>query len=83
MEAATICLNSRYPVMWILSAGGVRLRQLGTPPDGVRYATILTDVKGEPLNCEDTRIVSLSANLVEENGCYAFNRSFMERSSIH
>lgn len=52
-------------------AAGVRLGQLGTPADTVRYGTILKDDNGEPLNGKDTYVVTVPANIVKEGGYYS------------
>lgn len=52
-------------------AAGVKLGQLGTPPDTVRYGTILTDDDGQPLNGKDTYIVTVPTGLHEEGGYYS------------
>ncbi|MEN7973533.1 MAG: DUF1214 domain-containing protein [Verrucomicrobiota bacterium] len=52
-------------------AAGVKLGQLGTPSDTVRYGTLLTDDDGQPLNGKDTYIITVPAGLVEEGGYYS------------
>jgi len=52
-------------------AAGVKLGQLGTPPDTVRYGLILADDKGKPLNGKDTYIVTVAANIVKESGYFS------------
>jgi hypothetical protein len=52
-------------------AAGVKLGQLGTPPDTVRYRLFLTDDNGDPLNGKDTYIVTVPAGLVKEGGYYS------------
>jgi hypothetical protein len=52
-------------------AAGVKLGQLGTPPDTVRYGLFLTDDNGDPLNGKDTYIVTVPAGLVKEGGYYS------------
>ncbi|MEN8249129.1 MAG: DUF1214 domain-containing protein [Bacteroidota bacterium] len=52
-------------------AAGVKLGQLGTPKETVRYGTIMADNNGEPLNGKDTYVVTVPANLVEENGYFS------------
>ncbi|MEX0330262.1 MAG: DUF1214 domain-containing protein [Puniceicoccaceae bacterium] len=52
-------------------AAGVKLGQLGTPKDTVRYGTILTDDAGQPLNGEDTYIVTVPAGLHKEGGYFS------------
>lgn len=52
-------------------AAGVKLGQLGTPPDTVRYGAILTDDSGAPLNGSDRYILTVPAGLVMEGGYYS------------
>jgi hypothetical protein len=49
----------------------VMLGQLGTPPDTVQYRAILTDEAGEPLNGEDTYVLTVPAGIVHEQGYYS------------
>ena len=52
-------------------AGGVKLGQLGTPSDTVRYGIILTDDNGQPLNGKDTYKVTVPARLHLKGGYYS------------
>jgi hypothetical protein len=58
-------------VSFLNLAAGVKLGQLGTPSDTVRYGTLLTDDDGQSLNGNDTYIVTVPAGLVEEGGYYS------------
>ena len=58
-------------VSFLNLAAGVKLGQLGTPSDTVRYGTILTDDNGAPLNGKDTYIVTVPAGLYEKGGYYS------------
>ncbi|NQX89802.1 MAG: DUF1214 domain-containing protein [Halioglobus sp.] len=58
-------------VSFLNLAAGVKIGQLGTPADTVRYGTILSDSNGDPLNGKDTYIVTVPAGLVEETGYYS------------
>lgn len=53
------------------SAAGVKLGQLGTPKETVRYGTIMIDNNGEKLNGKDTYVVTVPANLVETGGYFS------------
>lgn len=55
----------------ITAAAGVKLGQLGTPPDTVRYGTFFTNESGEPLNGEDTYVLTVAAGIVEDNGYFS------------
>ena len=52
-------------------AGGVKLGQLGTPSDTVRYGIILADDTGQPLNGKDTYKVTVPAKLHLKGGYYS------------
>jgi len=52
-------------------AAGVKLGQLGTPPDTVRYAIIASDSDGNPLNGEDTYEVTIAPDIVTDAGYYS------------
>jgi len=58
-------------VSFLNLAAGVKLGQLGTPIEAVRYGVILTDSQGAPLNGKDTYIVTVPAGLHEEGGYYS------------
>jgi len=58
-------------VSFLNLAAGVKLGQLGTPSEAVRYGVILTDSQGAPLNGKDTYIVTVPAGLHEEGGYYS------------
>ena len=52
-------------------ASGVKVGQLGTPMETVRYAMIMRDNNGDPLNGKDTYEVTVPANIVEKNGYFS------------
>ena len=52
-------------------AAGVKLGQLGTPVDTVRYGAFMTDDQGKPLNGKDTYVVSVAPNLVKQGGYFS------------
>ena len=52
-------------------AGGVKLGQLGTPSDTVRYGISLTDDSGAKLNGKDTYKVTVPAKLYLKGGYYS------------
>lgn len=52
-------------------AAGVKLGQLGTPPDTVRYGTILADDEGQPLKGDATYIVTVPDGLHKEGGYFS------------
>lgn len=52
-------------------AAGVKLGQLGTPADTVRYGTILADDAGEPLTGDATYVVSVPGGLHEPEGYFS------------
>ena len=58
-------------VSFLNLAAGVKLGQLGTPVDNVRYGTILADENGQPLNGKDTYIVTVPAQLYLKGGYYS------------
>lgn len=58
-------------VSFLNLAAGVKLGQLGTPSETVRYGIIMTDGDGDPLNGKDTYIVTVPAGLNEEGGYYS------------
>jgi hypothetical protein len=58
-------------VSFLNLAVGVKIGQLGTPSDTVRYGLFLTDSNGKPLNGEDTYVVTVPANLVEDSGYFS------------
>ena len=55
----------------ITLAAGVKLGQLGTPSDTVRYLPILVDGDGAPLNGSATYIVTVPAGIVHNDGYYS------------
>ena len=55
----------------ITHAAGVKIGQLGTPADTVRYLPILVDGNGEPLNGGATYIVTVPAGIVHDDGYYS------------
>lgn len=55
----------------ITLAAGVKLGQLGTPSDTVRYLPILVDGDGEPLNGSATYIFTVPAGIVHDDGYYS------------
>ncbi len=52
-------------------AAGVKLGQLGTPSDTVRYATIMVDDTGAPLRGDATYIVTVPAGLYKPGGYFS------------
>ena len=58
-------------VSFLNLAAGVKLGQLGTPPDTVRYGTILTDDDGQPLRGDATYIATVPAGLHEASGYFS------------
>ena len=58
-------------VSFLNLAAGVKLGQLGTPSETVRYGIILTDDSGAALNGKDIYTVTVPAGLVEEGGYYS------------
>ena len=52
----------------VTRAAAVMLGQLGTPSDTVRYAPILTDDDGAPLDGTDTYEVTVPAGIVRDDG---------------
>ncbi len=58
-------------VSFLSLAAGVKIGQLGTPPDSVRYAIMLTDDDGRPLKGDATYRVSVPAGLVEKSGYFS------------
>lgn len=58
-------------VSFLNLAAGVKLGQLGTPPDTVRYGTILTDDEGQPLKGDATYVATVPAGLSEESGYFS------------
>ena len=55
----------------MLSAAGVKIGQLGTPPESVRYGLFLTDDEGQPLKGDATYRVTVPAGLVEKSGYFS------------
>ncbi|MEN8127001.1 MAG: DUF1214 domain-containing protein [Planctomycetota bacterium] len=55
----------------IMSAAGVKLGQLGTPPDTVRYEIIMTDENGKQFNGDDTYSLTVPANIAKEGGYFS------------
>ncbi len=55
----------------ITRAAAVMLGQLGTPSDTVRYAPILADADGAPLNGTDTYEVTVPAGIVRDDGYFS------------
>ena len=55
----------------ITRAAAVMLGQLGTPSDTVRYAPILADDDGAPLNGTDTYEVTVPAGIVRDDGYFS------------
>jgi hypothetical protein len=58
-------------VSFLNLAAGVKLGQLGTPSETVRYGLILTGDDGAPLNGKDTYIITVPAGLYKEGGYYS------------
>ncbi|MBK1887674.1 DUF1214 domain-containing protein [Marinobacter sp. DY40_1A1] len=58
-------------VSFLNLAAGVKLGQLGTPADTVRYGIMLTDDKGQALNGKDTYVVTVPAGLHLKGGYYS------------
>ena len=58
-------------VSFLNLAAGVKFGQLGTPPDTVRYGTILTDDNGQPLKGDATYIATVPAGLSEKSGYFS------------
>ncbi len=58
-------------VSFLNLAAGVKLGQLGTPPDSVRYAIMLTDDDGQPLKADATYRVTVPAGLTEKSGYFS------------
>ncbi|MCK5819907.1 MAG: DUF1214 domain-containing protein [Psychromonas sp.] len=52
-------------------AAGVKLGQLGTPSETVRYGIMLTDANGKALNGQNTYKVTVPANLYLKGGYYS------------
>ena len=52
-------------------AAGVKLGQLGTPSDTVRYGTILVDDTGAPLRGDATYVVTVPAGLYNPGGYFS------------
>lgn len=52
-------------------AGGVKLGQLGTPPDTVRYGVIVSDANGKPFNGTDTYVLTIPAGINHDDGYYS------------
>jgi hypothetical protein len=55
----------------ILLAASVLIGQLGTPSDSVRYGIILTDHNGDAFNGTDTYLLSVPADIVEDDGYFS------------
>ena len=58
-------------VSFLNLAAGVKLGQLGTPPDSVRYAIMLTDDDGQPLKGDATYRVTVPGGLTEKSGYFS------------
>ena len=58
-------------VSFLNLAGGVKLGQLGTPPDTVRYGTILVDDDGQPLKGDATYVVTVPGGLSKKEGYFS------------
>lgn len=58
-------------VSFLNLAAGVKLGQLGTPPDTVRYATILTDDDGQPPRGDSTCVATVPAGLTGKAGYFS------------
>ncbi len=58
-------------VSFLNLAAGVKIGQLGTPPDSVRYAIMLTDDDGQPLKGDATYRVTVPGGLTEESGYFS------------
>ena len=52
-------------------AAGVKIGQLGTPADTVRYGTILVDDAGKPLTGDATYVVTVPGGLHEPEGYFS------------
>ena len=55
----------------LMLAGGVKLGQLGTPSDTVRYGIIMADEHGNQFSGEDTYVLTVPANIVQKGGYFS------------
>ena len=58
-------------VSYMMLAGSVMIGQLGTPSDTVRYSLIFNDDNGEPLNGNDTYILTIPAGIIYDDGYFS------------